>query len=95
MGFAFVENILYVSQGGMQVAILRTFTAVPAHAMFAVMMGYYAGLAKFAVDDSERNRLLARGLLWPSFSMEPMTTSFLLKAILLGTPHPFYFCYRH
>ncbi len=62
MGFAFVENILYVSQGGMQVAILRTFTAVPAHAMFAVMMGYYAGLAKFAADDSERNRLLARGL---------------------------------
>ena len=62
MGFAFVENILYVSQGGMSVAILRTFTAVPAHAMFAVMMGYYAGLAKFAASDSERNRLLARGL---------------------------------
>ena len=29
--------------------------------MFAVMMGH-AGLAKFAADNSERNRLLARGL---------------------------------
>ena len=77
MGFAFVENILYVSQGGMQVAILRTFTAVPAHAMFAVMMGYYAGLAN-------SQRMIARGMdylvedfLWPSSSMELMTISFL------------------
>ena len=62
MGFAFIENILYVAQGGIAVAIVRTFTAVPAHGMFAVMMGYHAGLAKFAESKGERNRLLARGL---------------------------------
>lgn len=47
MGFATLENILYVMQGGMQVALLRMFTAVPAHATFGVLMGYFMGLAKF------------------------------------------------
>ena len=47
MGFATLENIMYVVQGGWGVAVLRMFTAVPAHASFAVLMGYYLGLAKF------------------------------------------------
>jgi RsiW-degrading membrane proteinase PrsW (M82 family) len=47
MGFATLENILYVSQGGLTVAVLRMFTAVPAHATFAVLMGYFIGRAKF------------------------------------------------
>lgn len=47
MGFATFENILYVSNGGMGTAFLRMFTAVPAHAAFAVLMGYYLGKAKF------------------------------------------------
>ena len=64
----------------MQVAILRTFTAVPAHAMFAVMMGYYAGLAKFAADDSERNRLLARGLFMAIVFHGAYDTSFFIES---------------
>jgi protease PrsW len=47
MGFATLENIMYVYTEGWGVAILRMFTAVPAHASFAVLMGYYLGLAKF------------------------------------------------
>jgi len=47
MGFAAAENILYVMDGGMGVGIMRAFTAIPAHATFAVAMGYYIGLAKF------------------------------------------------
>ena len=47
MGFATFENILYVSDGGVGTALLRMFTAVPAHAAFAVLMGYYLGKAKF------------------------------------------------
>jgi RsiW-degrading membrane proteinase PrsW (M82 family) len=47
MGFATFENILYVADGGMSVAITRMFTAVPAHATFAILMGYYLGKAKF------------------------------------------------
>ncbi len=48
MGFATTENLMYVLQGGYQVAIIRAFTAVPAHATFAILMGYYMGKAKFS-----------------------------------------------
>ena len=47
MGFATLENIMLVSQGGIGVGLLRMFTAVPAHAGFAVLMGYFLGKAKF------------------------------------------------
>jgi RsiW-degrading membrane proteinase PrsW (M82 family) len=54
MGFATIENILYVFQQGYVTGILRIFTAVPAHATFAVMMGYFLGRAKFI----DKNNLL-------------------------------------
>ena len=47
MGFATVENILYVYEGGQAVAWARMFTAVPMHAIFAIIMGYYMGIQKF------------------------------------------------
>lgn len=47
LGFAFTENIMYVFQGGLEVALIRAFTAVPAHATFGVLMGYFMGKAKF------------------------------------------------
>jgi RsiW-degrading membrane proteinase PrsW (M82 family) len=47
MGFAMVENLIYVFQGGWEAALIRAFTAVPAHATFGVLMGYFMGKAKF------------------------------------------------
>ena len=47
MGFATLENILYADRFGLQTVMIRAFTAVPAHAIFAIIMGYYIGLAKF------------------------------------------------
>ena len=47
MGFATFENVLYVLNDGFSVGIMRMFTAVPAHACFAVLMGFYLGKAKF------------------------------------------------
>lgn len=47
MGFATFENIFYVAEGGLSVALTRMFTAVPAHATFGVLMGYFLGKAKF------------------------------------------------
>jgi RsiW-degrading membrane proteinase PrsW (M82 family) len=47
LGFAGVENILYVFSGGYGVGLIRAITAVPAHALFGIVMGYYFGLAKF------------------------------------------------
>ncbi len=60
MGFATVENILYVSEGGYSTALMRMFTAVPAHATFAVLMGYFIGRAKF---ENTRVPLSLAGLL--------------------------------
>lgn len=48
MGFAAVENMMYVFEGGLQTALLRAFTAIPAHATFGVLMGYFMGKAKFS-----------------------------------------------
>ena len=50
MGFATVENIGYVMQHGMTTAFLRMFLSVPAHATFAIIMGYFVGKAKFLSD---------------------------------------------
>ena len=50
MGFALIENILYIfgqSSGGLKMAIGRALLAIPAHGMFSVFMGYYYGEAKY------------------------------------------------
>lgn len=48
MGFAATENIMYVLESGIPTAFLRAFTAIPAHATFGILMGYFMGKAKFS-----------------------------------------------
>lgn len=50
LGFAILENIFYVLDFGFQTGLLRAVTAIPAHALFSGIMGYYIGLAKFEKD---------------------------------------------
>jgi protease PrsW len=50
MGFAFVENLGYAYSYGLANSLVRAFTAIPAHATYGVMMGYFLGLAKFKSD---------------------------------------------
>ena len=61
LGFAAVENIMYVIEGGFTVGVLRMFTAIPAHARFGIIMGYYFGLAWQDKKNALRHQL--RGLL--------------------------------
>jgi RsiW-degrading membrane proteinase PrsW (M82 family) len=61
MGFATVENIEYVHKFGLETGVSRFFLAIPAHAAFAVLMGYPVGRAKF--EQGRSFRLLLRGLL--------------------------------
>jgi len=65
LGFALIENISYVfgNDNSMQVGITRAFTAVPAHAMFGVMMGYWLGKAKFV--PSKRKKYLLAAFIYP------------------------------
>ncbi len=46
LGFAAVENVMYVMDGGLEVAAVRAITAVPAHAIFGITMGYFFGIAR-------------------------------------------------
>lgn len=55
MGFAVTENIVYVFEGGFETAVARAFTAVPAHATFGVLMGYFMGKAKFSKNKTVLN----------------------------------------
>lgn len=45
-GFAMLENILYVLDGGISVAITRAFLSVPLHAFCGAFMGAFLGMAK-------------------------------------------------
>lgn len=55
MGFAAIENLFYAMEGGLQVALLRAFTAIPAHATFGILMGYFMGKAKFSKNKMKWN----------------------------------------
>lgn len=63
LGFAAVENVLYVLEYGAETGYLRAFTAVPAHAFFGVVMGFYFALAKFVPGKKSVN--LVKALLIP------------------------------
>lgn len=54
LGFATVENILYIFTFGMDTAFLRALLPVSSHAIFGVVMGYYLGRAKFALSESSK-----------------------------------------
>ena len=64
MGFAMVENLLYLTsdKGSLTMALSRALTAVPAHAAFGVLMGGYIGLAKFFPKKREQNLWAGLGL---------------------------------
>ncbi len=59
LGFAGIENILYVTDGGLSIGFIRAFTAIPAHALFGIMMGYQFGLARFYPKERPRRIFLA------------------------------------
>lgn len=70
MGFATLENLLYVLKyaevgQGLEVGLKRMFLSVPAHGTFAVVMGYYVGKAKF--DSKNSFWLMLAGLLGAVF----------------------------
>lgn len=62
MGFATAENIMYVYEYGITTGVIRMFLAVPAHATFAIIMGYFMGKARFSIG--REKYLLTAGLFW-------------------------------
>jgi protease PrsW len=50
LGFATVENILYLLANGIEYAMARALLPVSSHALFGVIMGFYLGKAKFTIN---------------------------------------------
>ena len=66
LGFALVENVLYVLTAGedaFMTAILRAILSVPSHACDGVIMGFFLGFAKMADIKGESNNKLTYLLL--------------------------------
>lgn len=59
MGFACLENIMYVLPGTMGTAVSRALLSVPAHFLFAVIMGYYFSMGKFHPENRTRYMVLS------------------------------------
>jgi len=79
LGFAAVENVLYVfspQMGGLDTALMRAVVSVPAHGLFGVMMGYYFAMAKF--KPQKRGRHMLNGF------FVPLATHGVYNAILLS-----------
>jgi len=67
LGFATLENIFYIFDGGITIALLRAVSAVPGHACFAVIMGYYLGIAKTSSFIGNSNNTEKKNLLLSIF----------------------------
>lgn len=71
LGFATVENVLYVFSTTaldfrVAMIVIRAILAVPVHALLGVIMGYCVGRAKFARDPATRRRFMLIGLVLPA-----------------------------
>lgn len=56
LGFATLENILYVLRHGTETALVRSIISVPAHAFYAISCGYYLGLSKLNYSIGNRSK---------------------------------------
>ena len=68
LGFACIENVMYVFMNGWGTAIMRMFTAVPGHACFAVFMGFFYSKAKYASitgNKSDYSKYNALSMIFP------------------------------
>ncbi len=68
LGFAAIENILYIafqSETVNGIALMRGLLAVPAHMLFAVTMGYFLAMAKFATTPALKKEYMRKSLIHP------------------------------
>ena len=56
LGFAAVENVMYVLTNGFSTAVLRAIFSIPGHAMFGVVMGVGVGTAKWMETMGQRQQ---------------------------------------
>lgn len=92
LGFATVENIFYVLEGGLAVGILRAIVSVPGHVIFSCIWGAALGIAKFRPEQGRAAIILAglagamllHGIF--NFSIEILTVYGFLLILLVIIP---------
>lgn len=88
VGFAMLENVLYVVQSGFFTGIMRAVTSVPLHTFTGVLMGYYVGIAKFAPTPKDRNNKIWKGF-FIAYIIHAVYDSFVLsetEAVIMIIP---------
>lgn len=68
LGFAMIENILYVLNprtGGIDTAFTRAIISVPGHGYFGISMGYFFALAKY--EAPLKKKYMSKAILNPIF----------------------------
>lgn len=71
LGFAALENVLYVMENGIGTGIIRALCAIPGHTCNAIIMGHYLGLSKIASinnNESLRKKNLYLSILIPTIT---------------------------
>lgn len=68
LGFATVENIIYVVftyTNNPFIGLYRGVFSVPAHAIFGVTMGYYLSLSRFDSNQENKRKNMIKSLIYP------------------------------
>ena len=69
LGFATIENIIYIlfedQTSAFKVGIIRSIISVPAHMMFAVIMGYYISKYRFTSSKAKKRKYLTLSIVLP------------------------------
>jgi len=92
IGFALLENVIYVATTGLGTGAVRAFSAIPLHVFTAVLAGLHLGHARFASTTASRNGLVLRGFalawlvhgLYDTFAMSVSALALLLLPLLAG-----------
>lgn len=66
LGFAALENVLYIQKFGVEVILVRGPLSTIAHLLFSSFWGYALGLSKF--DERNRKALIIKGFVLSAFS---------------------------
>lgn len=94
LGFAALENVLYVTQYGWGNAVVRALLSVPGHMFFAVFMGYYYTMWNlFSKANALEKNYKANGLIVPNATEFEYKNYLTLSLVMPVLAHGFYdFC---
>lgn len=86
LGFAALENVLYVFQGGLSVAASRAVLSIPGHLGFSIFMGVFYGRAKLC--EVYGNRAGKKKNLWLALLYSVLVHGFYDACLMVGGTIP-------